>query len=193
LICNDTNNTPDRLVFFRDAAGWRNAQMLELPKGDWAFSMMRQYLFDALEMARWPLLAQSAHAQIAAIAAKICAEEIYHYRHTSNWVKRLSLGTEESHRRTQAALDALWPHTAQLLDPLPDEAELVAHSHAPAASAVRAAWEALVLPAFSQWGLVAPTVNHFALTPRANHTPHLEAMLKEMQAVARLEAPEVAW
>ena len=68
-LCNGTAQTPDRLVFFRAVADWRNAQLLELPKGDWALSMMRQYLFDALEMVRLPLLAQSADAQVAAIAA----------------------------------------------------------------------------------------------------------------------------
>lgn len=193
LVCHHTQQTPDHLVFFRAAPEWRNAQMLELPKGDWAFSMVRQYLFDALEMARLPLLAQSANAQIAAVAAKILTEEIYHYRHTSNWVKRLSLGTEESHRRTQAALDALWPYTAQLLDPLPNEARLVAHHLAPPATTVRAAWEALIVPAFAAWGLVITPVNHFTITPRALHTSHCAALLQEMQEVARLEAPEVAW
>ena len=39
-----TGDDPDRLLFFREAADYRNAQLCELPKGDWAFTMMRQYL-----------------------------------------------------------------------------------------------------------------------------------------------------
>lgn len=38
---------PDRLVFFRDPLEYQNAVLVELPKGDWAFTMVRQYLFDA--------------------------------------------------------------------------------------------------------------------------------------------------
>lgn len=193
LVQTLTGETPDHLVFFREAPAWRNAQMVELPKGDWAFSMLRQYLFDALELVRLPLLGNSSDARIAAIATKCRTEEIYHYRHTSNWVKRLSLGTDESHRRTQAALEALWPYTAQLLDPLPGEPELAAQNIVPPAATVRAAWVELVTPALQQWGLTLAPVNHFAPTPRTAHTPHLETLLKDMQEVARLEAPGVLW
>ena len=42
----------DHLVFFRDDGEYRNVQIVELPNRDWAFSMMRQYLFDAFEMIR---------------------------------------------------------------------------------------------------------------------------------------------
>jgi ring-1,2-phenylacetyl-CoA epoxidase subunit PaaC len=98
---------PDRLVFFRPPSEYRNAPLVELPKGDWAFSMLRQYLFDAAEAQRLPLLAASAHRPLAEAAAKIRTEEIYHLRHTQAWIERLAQGTAESHGRTQAALDLL--------------------------------------------------------------------------------------
>ncbi|MGH7428237.1 MAG: 1,2-phenylacetyl-CoA epoxidase subunit PaaC, partial [Candidatus Methylomirabilaceae bacterium] len=101
---------PDRMVFFREAGDWRCVQLVELPKGDWAFTMLRQYLFDAYEHVLLTQLAQSRHEGVAAAAAKIRQEELYHSRHTSAWVRRLGLGTAESHRRTQDALDALWPY-----------------------------------------------------------------------------------
>jgi ring-1,2-phenylacetyl-CoA epoxidase subunit PaaC len=104
-----TEEVPDQLVFFREAAEFRNVQMVELPKGDWAFSMVRQYLFDAFEMVRATQLVNSSYRPLADVAAKIRQEELYHYRHTSNWVHRLGLGTEESHGRMQTALDQLWP------------------------------------------------------------------------------------
>ena len=112
---------PDRLVFFRSAAEYRNAPILELPKGDWAFSMLRQYLFDVGEAQRLPLLAGSPHRPLAEAAAKIRTEEIYHLRHTHAWIERLAQGTQESHRRVQAALDLLWPFAVQLFQPLPGE------------------------------------------------------------------------
>ncbi len=80
--------------------------MVELPDGDWAFSMLRQYLFDAAEMVRLAELVHSRYVPLAEASAKIQKEELYHYRHTHAWVERLGQGTEESHRRMQAALDA---------------------------------------------------------------------------------------
>ena len=81
----------DELVYFRDAAGWRNAQLVELPKGDWAFTMVRQYLFDSYEMAVLPALMRSAHEPLAHVAQKIQREELYHFKHSSLWVRRLPL------------------------------------------------------------------------------------------------------
>ncbi|MFQ5576791.1 MAG: 1,2-phenylacetyl-CoA epoxidase subunit PaaC, partial [Anaerolineae bacterium] len=121
LSAEDPQTYPDRLAFFRDAPDYRNLQLVELPKGDWAFTIVRQYLFDAAEAVRLPQLARSEYAPLAEIAAKIQREEIYHYRHTAAWLKRLGLGTEESHCRMQTALNALWPYTGQLFAPLPQD------------------------------------------------------------------------
>ncbi len=74
--------SPDQLAFFRDADAFRNAQLVELPKGDWAFSMMRQYLFDTWEMLNLTGLQQSQYQPIAEAAVKMRPEEMYHYRHT---------------------------------------------------------------------------------------------------------------
>src|SRR5258708_18951852 len=116
----------DRMVFFRSPGEYRNAPLVELPKGDWAFSMLRQYLFDAAEAERLPLLAASSHRPLAEAAAKIRTEEIYHLRHTRAWIERLAQGTNESRNRVQAALDLLWPYALQLFRPASCEPELAA-------------------------------------------------------------------
>lgn len=193
LAAELAGTTPDRLVFFREAAAFRNVQLVELPRGDWAFSMLRQFLFDAAEAVRLPLLAESRHAGIAAAAAKIRTEELYHLRHTGAWVKRLGLGTPESHTRMQAALDTLWPYALQLFVPLPGEAELAREGVAPAAAQVEQAWRALLLPRLEQAGLNVPAISAPAATSRARHTPGFIDLVTEMQSVARLEAREVVW
>jgi ring-1,2-phenylacetyl-CoA epoxidase subunit PaaC len=104
---------------------YRNVQLVELPRGDWAFSMVRQYLFDAAESVTLPHLAASSYRPLAEAAAKIATEERYHLRHTGLWLRRLGLGTAESHARLQAALDILWPYARQLFVPLPDDTILV--------------------------------------------------------------------
>jgi len=188
-----TGDDPDRLVFFREAKDYRNIQMMELPKGDWAFTMMRQYLFDAFEMIRVKHLTQSAYQPIAEAAAKIRTEEIYHYRHTVNWVKRLGLGTEESHRRMQNALDEVWSYALQLFVPLPDEAQLVAEKISANINEVKGEWETIVLPVLNESNLIVSATRAPACSSREQHTEHLTALLGEMQETARLEIPGVKW
>ena len=188
-----TGEDADRLIFFRNPGHFRNAQLVELPKGDWAFSMVRQYLFDAAENMILGHFRASAYRPLAEAAAKIATEERYHLRHTGLWLRRLGLGTEESHHRTQAALDTLWPYARQLFGPSPGDAALVAAEIIPDGAALRREWEGLVRPFLAECGLVIPKE---ALprrdVPRTEHTEHLMALLAEMQSVARLD-PEAEW
>jgi ring-1,2-phenylacetyl-CoA epoxidase subunit PaaC len=186
-------DTPDQLVFLRGPAAYRNVQLVELPKGDWAFSMLRQYLFDAAESARLAQMVASRYAPMAQVAAKIRTEEIYHYRHTHGWARRLALGTDESHRRMQTALDQAWPYAQQLFVPLPDEGMLVEAGIVPAAETVRQAWVDLTSPLLLEAGLAIPNGAQTIVRDRHTHTQHLERLLADMQEVARSEGPEVGW
>jgi len=187
-----TGEDADWLVFFRDAGEYRNAQLVELPRGDWAFSMLRQYLFDAAESVRLAHLAASAHQPLAEAAAKIATEERYHLRHTSLWLRRLGLGTAESHTRLQAALDALWPYAAQLFAPLPGDPALVDAEIIPDPALLRREWEGSVRPFLAECGLVVPDGTPRRTIPRVEHTEHLMALLAEMQSVARMD-PTAQW
>lgn len=183
---------PDRLVFLREAPDWRNVRMVELPRGDWAFSMVRQYLFDAFEMARLERLVESAYEPLAQAAAKVMQEEQYHLRHTSSWMRRLGLGTEESNRRTQQALEQLWPEVWQLFAPLPQEALLVEAGYVPDPAQLAVEWEEAVRPFLHETGLQPPDNPGGEPEGREVHTPHLEQLLGELQEVARLD-PEAEW
>ena len=187
-----TGRDADEMAFFRDSADFRNVQMVELPKGDWAFTMLRQYLFDAYEVALLTRLAESRYVPLADAANKIMREEMYHLRHTQIWVERLGIGTTESHRRMQAALETLWPVSRQLFTPLPGEAGLVAAGYTPALSEVQAQWAALVRPHLGISSLVIPTETEAISAERAHHTPHLTSLLADMQRVARAH-PSATW
>jgi ring-1,2-phenylacetyl-CoA epoxidase subunit PaaC len=182
---------PNRLVYLRPAAEYRSAQLVELPNGDWGFSMLRQYLFDALEKRRLERLAFSTYTPLAEAAQKIAREELYHLRHTQAWVKRLSLGTEESHARVQAALDAAWPYTAQLIAPTDGYAKLVQAGIAPAPADLQRIWEEDLWPFFQSCELALPQSPRLELE-RSAHTPHLSVLLADMQALVRQE-PEAEW
>jgi ring-1,2-phenylacetyl-CoA epoxidase subunit PaaC len=182
---------PDQQVFFRPAADFRCLPLVELPNGDWAFSMLRQYLFDAFEARRLERLAASSYKPLAEIAGKIRNEELYHLRHTRAWVLRLGQGTEESHDRMEAALDALWPYALGLGLPLPGEAELVDAEIVPSTPDVFADWQAEVKIFLEDAALTIPQADA-APGGREAHTPHLAPLLAEMQVVARVE-PQAKW
>lgn len=192
LVGEDPETYPDRLVFFREAPFFRNVQMVELPRGDWAFSMLRQYLFDAAESVWLPELAQSSYRPLAEAASKIAREELYHLRHTQAWIRRLGRGTPESHRRLSLALDEIWPYALQLFVPQPKEEELVTEGLVPLKSGIQGAWLAKVESDFNASDLGLPAGEEPTTTDRRAHSEHLVGLLTEMQSVARAY-PGVSW
>ena len=191
LVEELTGQDPDRLVFFRDAGEYRSAQMVEQPRGDWAFTMLRQYLFDAYEMALLARLAGSAYQPVADAAARMRNEELYHYRHSSAWLRRLGLGTAESNRRMQAALDVLWPLAGQLFSPQPGDALLNVEGYWPDLNELRQAWSGVVIPALEEAGL-GETAGAAGPDDRRVHSAHLDTLLADMQMVARADE-EAVW
>jgi len=185
----DRQSFVDRMVYWRDAPDFRNIQMVELPNGDWAFSMLRHYVFDSAEIERLNVLAESVFPPLAETAAKIRTEEYYHLRHTRLWLRRLGLGTAESRQRLQAALDQLWPYTSQLFE-MPGEPD---HLFALGIKMDQASlsWEAQVIPFLGECQLILPAGAERLLN-RQEHSRHLPILLAEMQSVARLD-PEAEW
>lgn len=108
-------------------------------------------------------------------------------------MRRLGLGTDESHRRRQAALDTLWPYALQLFVPVDGEAALTAAGMVPESATVRGDWEALTGETLRDADLIIPTGAKAAATDRREHGQRLPALLEEMQSVARLAGPEVGW
>ncbi len=184
---------PDRLAFLRDAGEFRNATLVELPRGDWAFTVVRQYLFDAAEQVRHAALAASAYAPIADAVAKLRSEETYHLMHSRGWLQRLGDATDESHRRMQAALDLAWPHALGLFEAMSAEGLLIAERIKPAEETLREEWLVHIQPVLGTATLSMPANVEPAPGGRnGQHTQHLAALLAEMQKVARLE-PEAIW
>lgn len=103
----------DQLAYLRDAHQFRNCLLVEQPNGDYGDTMARQFLFDVWHYFLLQQLTQSKDEQVAAIAAKAIKEVTYHVRR-SDLVVRLGDGTEESHRRMQAAIDAVWTFAGEL-------------------------------------------------------------------------------
>ncbi|MEM9777298.1 MAG: 1,2-phenylacetyl-CoA epoxidase subunit PaaC [Chloroflexota bacterium] len=187
-----TGRSPDQMAMFRDAANYRNVQLVELPKGDWAFTMLRQFFFDAYEYVFYEALSQSKYQPLADVIAKFKGEEMYHLRHSHVWVERLGLGTAESNGRMQTALDASWSYTAQLFQRMENDYLLLNADYFPDVSLLREPWESIVIPHLEACELSVPNAVTMLLAGREQHTPYLEEMLADMQMVARLD-PEAEW
>lgn len=183
----------DALAFFRDATAFRNALLVELPRGDFGFTMVRQFLFDAYSVVQLDALAGCGHADVAAIAAKALKEDKYHLRHSSEWVVRLGDGTEESHRRVQGALDELWRYTGELFERDAIDAAVEAHGIVFDHDAAKARWEAIVHDVLARATLEVKPVKLMASGGRrGRHTEHLGHLLAVMQSVARAH-PGATW
>lgn len=196
LTGHDPEIAPDDLIYRRSAREYRCTPMVELPNGDWAFSMLRQYLFDRAEIAWLSDLARSEQKQISAIAEKVIKEEQYHLRHTQAWVERLGQGSDESHRRMQAALTILWPYTESLLSHCSKESDLAVSGYVPDASQVRRSWQDQVMPLLADCDLTIPEANEQLRSKisleRGQHHESFPSLIAELQSVARLD-PAAAW
>ena len=183
----------DALAFLRDGIDYRNVQMVELPRGDFAFTVARQFLFAEYSLLQSEALQRSKHDDLSGIAAKMHKEARYHVRHAGDWVLKLGDGTEESHRRVQDAVNELWRYTGELF--MTDEVEqrLVASGVACDSAALEPAWRAQVDDVFKRAGLSVPETRWMQRGGRAGrHTEHLGHMLAEMQTLQR-QHPGAAW
>lgn len=183
----------DQLAYFRDAPDFRNVLLVELPIGDFAFTMARQLAYSTFVLGYFKTLAQSAVPELAEIAAKAVKEMAYHARHSAEWVIRLGDGTDESRRRMEAALAAVWPFTGELFEMDAGERALAQCGALPDRGALSAPWARSIEQVLGQAGLVMPVANIQQSGGRAGrHTEHLAPMLVDMQVLAR-EHPGATW
>ena len=183
----------DALAYFRSEPEFRNVQMVELPKGDFAFTIVRQFLFDAFSVLQWDALQHCSFAPLAGIAAKALKEDSYHLRHTSDWMLRLGDGTEESHARAQAALNELWRFTAELFETDAVDEAVRAKGVAVDVAAIRSRWDQTVADVIRRSTLSLPPAGASASGGRrGRHTESLGHLRAEMQIVARSH-PGAKW
>ena len=183
----------DDLAYLRNDIAYRNALLVELPRGDFAFTIVRQFFFGVAAFYQLDALQKSTHPALAGIAAKAVKETRYHVRHAGEWVLRLGDGTEESHGRAQAAVDELWRYTGELFMTDATDAALAAAGLAPDVAATLEPWRAQVTDVLRRATLTVPADGWMQRGGRqGRHTEHLSHMLAEMQVLPR-SYPGAQW
>ncbi|MEA2519377.1 MAG: ring,2-phenylacetyl-CoA epoxidase subunit PaaC [Chloroflexota bacterium] len=179
----------DAWAYDRPPEGYVHARLLDHPRGDWAATIARRYLYDTADSARLAAIAESSHRPLAELVAKIRREERYHLMHVETWIERLADAGGESRERLLAALAALGADAGTVLAPLAGEPALLRHSivSEPFAT-VGARWRDRVDTTFRRLGLpeLPPTADPGA--SRSGHSDAFRALHAEFTMVRRSEA-----
>ncbi len=199
-----TSRSEDDYAFFRAEREFANYTLAELPHvgplagtahadKDYAVTIVRNFLYSSLMLHVWSALMGSSDAQLAAIAAKSIKETQYHVHHAREWLVRFGDGTDESHRRAQAALDYLIPYTREFFSDDSTEDAIAAAGIGPKTSELEAVWLEDVRAAMDEATLTLPEpVKHITTGKHGEHSEHMGFLLAEMQSLAR-QHPGASW
>lgn len=183
----------DDLAYLRDDRDYRNVLLVEQPNGDFACTMVRQLIYAAFAQPFHKALSASRDETVAGIAAKAEKEMAYHLRHAGEWVIRLGDGTEESHARTQAAVDDLMPYADELFEVDAPLAALIEAGVAVDPATIRPAFAASICNVLAEATIVPPKRGFGQSGGRRGlHSEHLSRMLAEMQSLHRAH-PGATW
>jgi ring-1,2-phenylacetyl-CoA epoxidase subunit PaaC len=178
--------TADDLAFLRDAHEYRNPIITELPKGDFAYTTLKQYFMDVFNLHLYQALGLSNNKDLSLIAKKAVMEVKYHLARSQAWVERLSLSTEEAKLRIQNALDDLWFYTPELFEFDQSMQVLYKAELIPDYSALQQSWQHQVESHISKCQLSLPKSGWVATGGLdGEHSEHLGYLLAEMQFLPR--------
>ncbi|MCZ6831852.1 MAG: phenylacetate-CoA oxygenase subunit PaaC [Gammaproteobacteria bacterium] len=187
------DRSEDDFAFLRDCRDFGNLLIHELPRGDFAFTMARQYLVDVHSVAFMTDLQSSTDATLAAIAGKAVKESNYHLRRSRDWMLRLGGGTEESHRRLQHAVDELWGFTPEMFEMDELEKSLAGQGVAVDVSRLQPAWDTEVRATLAAANMSIPEEDWQVSGGRqGKHTEWLGHLLSDLQFMQRAY-PGLEW
>jgi ring-1,2-phenylacetyl-CoA epoxidase subunit PaaC len=183
----------DKLAYLRDARDFRNVLLVEQPNGDFAMTMARQFYFDAWHYLLLRDLSGSKDSRVAEIAAKGLKEVTYHLERSRDWVLRLGDGTEESHRRMQAAIDDLWMYTGELFESDEIARVIAGEDLGPDLATLHEPWLGLVRATVEEATLILPQPGWAQQGgKRGIHSEHLGYILADLQFLQRAY-PNATW
>ena len=188
------SGTEDDLAYKRDARQFRNYMLVEQPNGDFSFTMMRSFLYSAFAWLHYKNLIHTKDETVSGLAEKSLKEITYHLRHCSDWILRLGDGTDESHHRTQQALEELWSYTDELFEMDETDRILIRQNLAIDLKPLQIEWDNIINKVLEQSTLKRPDRSRFMSKGgiKGIHTEHLGFLLAEMQFLPRAY-PGTSW
>lgn len=183
----------DDIAFLRFDREYSNLLLVEQPNGDFGQTIVRNWIFDTFRVLFFEELTKSKDSQLAAIAEKSLKETRYHWKHSSEWLIRLGDGTEESHTRTQDALNRLWKYSDEVFFMDEIEKELIEQGIAVDLNTIRQKFIDKINYVLLESTLTLPSNDWKQSGGRlGKHTEHLGFILAEMQYMQRAY-PGMEW
>ena len=185
--------TEDTIAFLRKEREYKNVLLVEQPNQDFANSIARQFLFDVYHLLVLEELQNSKDETLSAIAKKSIKEVSYHTRFSSDWIRRLGDGTEESHNRIQTAINDLWVFTEELFLQTEAEIAMVSEGIGVDVTLLKEPFYNKVAEVLDEATLQVPSIEYFQKGGKQGiHSEHLGYMLTEMQFMQRTY-PNMTW
>lgn len=183
----------DQIAFLREATEYKNVLILELPNGDYAKTIARQFLFSTWYYLFLRELSKSQNEFLKAFAEKSIKEVKYHWQHSSDWVKRMGDGTEESHTRIQRAFIELWDYTGEMFIADALDIEAATSGWGVDVSALKSEWRTIVEEVCKEATIQCPEDGWSHKGGKQGmHTEHLGYILAEMQYLPKTY-PDAKW
>ena len=188
-------DSPDTVAFTRNADQFHNCTFVELPIGEYDFSLMRHFLFDTADFARFELLSDSSYEPLQYLAAKYVGETRYHIMHADMLIKQLGTATEESIERLQDSLEFALPYALGIFETSKYEDVLIAEDIFNGEEELKSIWLNKITEVLSQTQLVLPDLS--GIEPKfggryGQHTEFLQPLLNEMSEVLNID-PSAEW
>ena len=185
--------TEDTIAFLRKEREYKNVLLVEQPNRDFAYSITRQFLFDVYHLLLLSELQNSKDETLAAIAKKSIKEVSYHTRFSSDWIKRLGDGTEESHNKIQTALNDLWEFIDELFDVTDADKAMIAEGIGVDVSLLKEPFHKKIKDVLEEATLQIPNIEYFQKGGKQGiHSEHMGFLLAQMQYM-QLAYPNMNW
>ncbi|WP_162127280.1 1,2-phenylacetyl-CoA epoxidase subunit PaaC [Flavobacterium phycosphaerae] len=185
--------TEDTVAFLRIEREYKNVLLVEQPNIDFGYSIAKQFLFDVFHLALLEELQNSKDETLSAIAKKSIKEVLYHTRFSSDWIRRLGDGTEESHNRIQTAINDLWIFTDELFHQTEVDKAMVAEEIGVDVTLLKANYYQKVNAVLEESTLQVPAIEYFQKGGKEGiHSEHMGYLLADLQYMQRTY-PNMTW
>jgi ring-1,2-phenylacetyl-CoA epoxidase subunit PaaC len=180
------DRTEDDWAFLRQSSDYKNILIVELPNGDYAFTIARQFLFSSWYYLYLEKLATSKDDFLAGFAAKSLKEVKYHFQHSRDWVIRMGDGTQESASRISKAINDIWSFTGEMFTLTEEESALVTQGVGVDNTTLLQPWKEIVNQTLQAAQLTFPADTWMQRGGKeGKHSEHFGFLLAEMQYLPR--------